>query len=144
MVMSGSGGVKVVDASPWTPKDLDFYCPVDNARQALDWFNKMGYSVADQSKEYVSLSGLNETVYEEQGVEVHLGARNCIKAVFTMAHPNFSKTINLIQSSSSSALAPIVFFHSTLVMNYVSADGVACAYPSLTLNGTGACVTHYY
>ncbi|KAF8432548.1 hypothetical protein L210DRAFT_3321763, partial [Boletus edulis BED1] len=40
--------------------------------------------------------------------------------------------VDLIKSKIDSALSPIFKFHSTTLMNYISADSIFSAYPSLT------------
>ncbi|KAJ3531477.1 hypothetical protein NMY22_g8136 [Coprinellus aureogranulatus] len=65
-----------------------------------------------------------------------------IKTVFTLTHQVNGKKLNIIQSASSSPLVPIAFFHSTLVMNFVHADGLVCAYPDLTFNNIGLLSTY--
>ncbi|KIO14866.1 hypothetical protein M404DRAFT_117251, partial [Pisolithus tinctorius Marx 270] len=42
--------------------------------------------------------------------------------------------INVIVSSTVAAMSPIFEFHSTAVMNFIAADHIFCAYPTLTLH----------
>ncbi|KAI5987148.1 hypothetical protein F5J12DRAFT_728579, partial [Pisolithus orientalis] len=42
--------------------------------------------------------------------------------------------INIVVSKTSSALSPIFQFHSTVVMNFFTADSLFCVYPTLTLH----------
>ncbi|KAI6138306.1 hypothetical protein BKA82DRAFT_55764, partial [Pisolithus tinctorius] len=44
---------------------------------------------------------------------------------------NFCWSINVIVSSTVVAVSPIFKFHSTTVMNFIMADNIFCAYPSL-------------
>ncbi|KIO00335.1 hypothetical protein M404DRAFT_54193, partial [Pisolithus tinctorius Marx 270] len=43
-------------------------------------------------------------------------------------------TIDVIMSSTVAAMSPIFEFHSTAVMNFIVANHVFCAYPTLTLH----------
>ncbi|KAL6300741.1 hypothetical protein BKA93DRAFT_739851, partial [Sparassis latifolia] len=45
--------------------------------------------------------------------------------------------IHIIQSAATTALYPLVFFWSTLLMSYITADVFCCAYPHLTLQCRG-------
>ena len=47
------------------------------------------------------------------------------------------RTINLITTRCENPLAAVAYFHSTLVMNAITADGIICLYPLLTINGRG-------
>ncbi|KAI6140466.1 hypothetical protein BKA82DRAFT_133419 [Pisolithus tinctorius] len=40
--------------------------------------------------------------------------------------------IDVIISSTVAAMSPIFKFHSTVVMNFIAADHIFCAYPTLT------------
>lgn len=47
------------------------------------------------------------------------------------------QNVDIIVTNLSSAIAPIFQFHSTIVMNFISADVVFCGYPVWTLNMLG-------
>ncbi|KAG1859901.1 hypothetical protein C8R48DRAFT_774615 [Suillus tomentosus] len=50
---------------------------------------------------------------------------------------NNGRNVDIIVTNLSSAISPIFQFHSTVVMNFISAEAVFCAYPGWTLDGTG-------
>ncbi|KIO10314.1 hypothetical protein M404DRAFT_92271, partial [Pisolithus tinctorius Marx 270] len=56
-----------------------------------------------------------------------------IASVITWAKGNHH--IDIIVSNTDVVVSPIFQFHSTVVMNFVSADHIFCAYPTLTLWG---------
>ncbi|TFY56410.1 hypothetical protein EVJ58_g7663 [Rhodofomes roseus] len=45
--------------------------------------------------------------------------------------------VDVIQSVDESATTPLPYFWTTLLMNFVTADSVCCAYPSLTIRRRG-------
>ncbi|KIN95175.1 hypothetical protein M404DRAFT_166472, partial [Pisolithus tinctorius Marx 270] len=47
---------------------------------------------------------------------------------------NLLRSINVIVSTTAAAVSPIFKFHSTAVMNFISADYIFCAYLMLTLD----------
>lgn len=55
----------------------------------------------------------------------------CIKSVTKLTRKN--RKIDVIESAERLAIASIVHFHSTLVMNYLTADSLVLLYPRLTL-----------
>ncbi|KAJ3518796.1 hypothetical protein NMY22_g13503 [Coprinellus aureogranulatus] len=143
-VLSGSAALKVVGGGEWEANDMDFYCPKDGDDDVVAHFKTQGYEVEDN---IASDSFASDAIYEpdpepETWLEVNktrriLGANNCIKKVLTLKNKTHNTKINVIESRSTSGVAPISFFHSTLVMNFVSGDSVVCGYPELTLNGKG-------
>lgn len=62
-------------------------------------------------------------------------SRSSSKSSLLNSFPDSS--IDVIESSRASFLPPITKFHSTLVMNYISADSVVVLYPSLTFRRKG-------
>jgi hypothetical protein len=51
--------------------------------------------------------------------------------------PGWDCKINILKSSLPCTEAPVFFFHSTLVMNVLTAKGVICFYPQWTLKHCG-------
>jgi hypothetical protein len=60
-----------------------------------------------------------------------------IHEVVRMLYKDKDKQVDIIISDSDSSILPIWRFHSTIVMNFVSADGIYCAFPSHTLRYRG-------
>ncbi|KAI6037401.1 hypothetical protein BKA83DRAFT_43203, partial [Pisolithus microcarpus] len=111
-VISGSTTLHLAlpeQGTPWSPQDLDIYVP---------W--KM------------STLMLNRLKLEEDISQVHY-SDSTIKAVVIIAKGK--RRINLIVSKTSTALSLIFQFHSTVVMNFISANTFFCCYPSLTFQG---------
>ncbi|KAH7917805.1 hypothetical protein BV22DRAFT_984741, partial [Leucogyrophana mollusca] len=67
---------------------------------------------------------------------VHLGgnrppySQSSIHTVATMV--NGHRKVDIVASITENAIRPIFQFHSTMVMNYIAADGFFAAYPKLT------------
>ncbi|TEB27296.1 hypothetical protein FA13DRAFT_1712673 [Coprinellus micaceus] len=140
-VISGSAALKVIDACQWEANDVDFYCPKEEIRNVLSWFERHRYHVVHSCKSYSFTTAAHDPsggrYTTPEVLFVQLNANNCIETVFTLRNELSGDKINVIQSRSSSAVAPIAFFHSTIVMNFISSDTVVCGYPSLTLRGQG-------
>jgi hypothetical protein len=60
-----------------------------------------------------------------------------IQEVVRMLCKDKDKQVDVIISDSDSSILPIWRFHSTIVMNFISADGIYCAFPSHTLHHHG-------
>ncbi|KIK12663.1 hypothetical protein PISMIDRAFT_120481 [Pisolithus microcarpus 441] len=116
-VISGSTALHVMlpeHGTAWSPQDLDIYVTQACTERLLRKVLFEGYTI-------VKDANLNEMGYTYPKVS-HL-------FVFTKGH----RRIDVIVSSTSTAISPILQFHSTAVMNFISADTIFCCYPSLTL-----------
>ncbi|KAI5988181.1 hypothetical protein EDD15DRAFT_2141379, partial [Pisolithus albus] len=98
----------------WTPHDLDIYVCQEEARPLLLDLLAHGYTFT---------SPIFTTTPPYSSSHVH--------SVYVL-HRNSSK-IDVIVSNSMTAISPIFQFHSTILMNFVTAHSVYCAYPTLTL-----------
>ncbi|KAF5313711.1 hypothetical protein D9611_010239 [Ephemerocybe angulata] len=68
---------------------------------------------------------------------------NCgIRKMYRFFHEETNKTITLFESIDSSPLVPILFFHSSVLMNYVDAREVVSFYSSLTEDSIGLANDH--
>ncbi|KIN99015.1 hypothetical protein M404DRAFT_114703, partial [Pisolithus tinctorius Marx 270] len=99
----------------WTPQDLNLYIVQRNIEFLLAALKIQGYQV----------------IYINAANAVHY-YNSHIASVFTLAHNNCK--INIVISSSTTAISPIFHYHSTALMNFISHDSVFCAYPELTLH----------
>ncbi|KAH7918703.1 hypothetical protein BV22DRAFT_1024126, partial [Leucogyrophana mollusca] len=113
--ISGSVALYFFDpAGGWAPSDMDLYVPRRRSKRVLRYLTAAGYAPLDRTHE----------VRPQYGTEC--GVAN----VVTLC--NGTCTIDVIIAVMNAAIAPIFRFHSTTVMNYISADGFFCAYPTLT------------
>ena len=116
-VVSGSAALHLLlpaATTNWTPSDLDLYVPRSGYSALESWIARQGYCIS------------------------HIGARNGNTYLFStmeqrLRFSNGVHTIEIIVSKTEAACAPIFHFHSTAVMNFVTANGIFCAYPKLTL-----------
>ncbi|TEB18776.1 hypothetical protein FA13DRAFT_1803064 [Coprinellus micaceus] len=140
-VLSGSAALQVVSPSlSWKPSDLDFYCGFNDVQDVVYCFAGESYEVSmtfDAPYACKKFYTYAPASARPANFEARFCANSCIEKVYTLVHRESKLTINVIQSRSPASAAPLAFFHSTLVMNMVSANGVVCAYPDLTLNSKG-------
>ncbi|KAH7907428.1 hypothetical protein BJ138DRAFT_1014513 [Hygrophoropsis aurantiaca] len=117
-VISGSSALSFVLPrwrAGWEAKDLDLFIPRHHKEPIIAFLAREGYDVASVSADtYGDL--------EEQAINQITHLRNV------------EKTIDIIESSTASAIAPIFRFHSSLVMNFFNAQACFCAYPQMTTN----------
>ncbi|TEB31094.1 hypothetical protein FA13DRAFT_1709940 [Coprinellus micaceus] len=136
--LSGSAALQVVSPSlSWKPSDLDFYCGFNDVQDVVYCFAGESYEVSmtfDAPYACKKFYTYAPASARPANFEARFCANFCIEKVYTLVHQERKLTINIIQSRSPASAAPLAFFHSTLVMNMVSANGVVCAYPDLTLN----------
>ncbi|KAI6009168.1 hypothetical protein BKA83DRAFT_4070863 [Pisolithus microcarpus] len=113
--------------TPWTPADLDIYVPQSTSTQLLNRIMAEGYSI----------------VTDEQQLQMRYTHSHMHRVVVLS---NGERNIDIVVSVTSVALSPIFHFHSTAVMNFVSADTIYCSYPRLTfrhLSLVNASVLYY-
>ncbi|KIO00531.1 hypothetical protein M404DRAFT_963360 [Pisolithus tinctorius Marx 270] len=106
-VISGSLALHMVlpaNSCAWTPTDLDIYMPLHQIC-------------------YLTMK------LECKGIPYNMSA---IHSILTFS--NGTHYIDVIVSRTSTALSPLFQFHSTAVMNFISADTIFCAYPNLTFD----------
>ncbi|TEB16196.1 hypothetical protein FA13DRAFT_1650826 [Coprinellus micaceus] len=144
-ILSGSAALQVVSPSlSWKPSDLDFYCGFNDVQDVIYCFAGESYEVSmafDAPYDCKKFYTYAPASARPTNFEARFRSNSCIQKVYTLVHRESEITINVIQSRSPASAAPLAFFHSTLVMNFVSADGVVCAYPDLTLSSQGMLVT---
>ena len=118
-VISGSAALHLMlppKFTNWTPQDLDIYAPYTHHISLYARLLNMGYSITDEHDS-------DEPPYSD----------SLIKQVATLS--NGTRQIHVIFSKCETAFTPIFEFHSTAVMNFISADHIFSAYPNLTFNG---------
>jgi len=125
-VVSGSTALHFllpIASTPWCPTDLDIYVPFRCQLQLGHLLKKRGYCLRKKTKS-------NGSLYSACKIFTVLS--------FAKAHKN----IDVMVSTTDCAVLPIFQFHCTAVMNFITANSIFCAYPSLTfralsmMNGT--------
>ncbi|KAI6013877.1 hypothetical protein EDC04DRAFT_2579067 [Pisolithus marmoratus] len=116
-VISGSTALYLLlpeCGTSWTPTDLDIYVPQDNSTLIQNQLKVKGYSTITQH------------------VVNHIGyTYSDVCCVFVIS--DGKRKIDLVVSRTLMALSPILQFHSTAVMNFISTDTIFCCYSHLTL-----------
>jgi hypothetical protein len=124
-IISGSSVLWLVQNMPhnWKPGDLDLYAPRDRAQPIIDFLRKVGYTEVTTdptvSSEYLIMGQLHSITKMKKG----------------------SAAIDVMESSTDSAIQPLTVFHVTAVMNYLTADSIMVLYPQLTFSNYA--VRHY-
>ncbi|PVG03861.1 hypothetical protein CPB86DRAFT_308657 [Serendipita vermifera] len=118
-VISGSSVLWLIDSksNSWEPKDLDVYAPAEMARTVIDFFLQEGYELIPRP----------ETELEGNYIEV--GHLNAINKLF-----KGDRKVEVMESLTESSIRPVLAFHSTAVMNYITADSIVMLYPRLTFS----------
>lgn len=127
-VMSGSGVLHLCAPGVWWPNDLDFYCPRGEKDNLVRRLEDQGYAKALRTDAPATYQG----DHEYEGIPF----LSDILIMRKMVGEGDAK-INIIECEAPSAEAAIFTFHSTQVMNAMTADGIICFYPELTLEDRG-------
>ncbi|KIO12232.1 hypothetical protein M404DRAFT_40957, partial [Pisolithus tinctorius Marx 270] len=98
----------------WTPHDLDLYTTQRNVDFLLCTLKLQGYHM----------------IYVNTTNDVHY-YNSLVATVFTITREECK--IDIIVSTSLTAVSPIFRYHSTALMNFISHDCIFCTYPKLTL-----------
>ncbi|PSS32094.1 hypothetical protein PHLCEN_2v2135 [Hermanssonia centrifuga] len=122
VVISGSFVLNIIDRGAyWNPSDIDMYVPYDA------WYP----FILAMEEIHNSVAVAPDT---ESAMPEYLFAARSIDKVLRVVIGSVS--FDFVRSASGCATTPIASFLTTLVMNYISADGLCIAYPS-TLKNTG-------
>ncbi|KAI5981220.1 hypothetical protein EDD15DRAFT_2336219 [Pisolithus albus] len=117
-VISGSCALRLLlpeNDVCWMPDDLDIYVCESKVQDLLRTLMASKYKLT-------SRTAANDAPYTSSHIQ----------SVCTLHHN--SSRIDVIVSNSSTAISPIFQFHSTVLMNFVTAHSVFCAYPEMTTN----------
>lgn len=141
-VVSGSVALWFACGGPasWFPDDCDIYTPIGEVSSLLTYLKShAGYTVeedrsGDTSRRFDDY-GLGDATYPGNQGDVSV-----VASVLRLVNINTGKRVDVVESSTVSALQPIPRSWSTLQANYISADNLCVAYPFLTLNRRG-CIT---
>ncbi|KAG6913580.1 hypothetical protein DXG01_005815, partial [Tephrocybe rancida] len=135
---SGSAALLMLNPPNFSPGDLDLYVGPASATELLT-FLKEHYPIQDvtpPSPRAVAAASEALSIIPPYLINVMPADSDYvdltgIQAVRILC--NGAKKIN-VMIGKWTALSPIFYFHSTVVMNYISADEVYCAYPDLTMS----------
>ncbi|KAG1734241.1 uncharacterized protein EDB91DRAFT_1084144 [Suillus paluster] len=121
-VVSGSCALNLVQARQGAVaiNDLDIYTTLQNFKDFVQFFT--------ETEHYTVIRNINHPPpgpYNSSGMA----------KLFRLQ--NNGRNVDIIVTNLSSAISPIFQFHSTIVMNFISAEAVFCAYPGWTLDMAG-------
>jgi hypothetical protein len=102
----------------WSPRDMDIYEP--NTGRGSSGVLKYLLEVEEYAEHNIRERSLREQY------DARWGIRQVKNVVRDGVH------VDIVTSSSSSAISPIFYFHSTPVINWISPEGLFSAYPKLT------------
>jgi hypothetical protein len=145
-VISGSLALSMMlmggERPNWTPRDMDICVPKFQAK----WVSRT-LGTAYGFVEHIKADNANIVTEEDAAMDERSDSDNDsdleyerydnkhIDRIIRLRNGN--KSIDLIISTSQYALLPILQFHSTEVMNFISVSGFASMYPRLTLCNRG-------
>ncbi|KAF6743187.1 hypothetical protein DFP72DRAFT_859382 [Ephemerocybe angulata] len=128
-VISGSAALEIVVPGACKPNDLNLYCPRGKSSEMIVHLLRNHYILVGETPSAHEVA--------EGCTNHHYPARNGVRQLFRFSHTTHPFTLTLVESISESPLLPILFFHSTYVMNYCSSTEVACLYPEMTHDAKG-------
>lgn len=136
-VVSGSLALWFVSggAASWSPNDCDIYCPNGEAESISLFLRTHADYVADEKKPDFFRSEIRSLYDDSDDPRINPSINSVLHL-----RQYAGRSIDIIESSSSSALEPLPRFWSTFLANYVSADTFCVSFPYTTL-ATRGCLT---
>ncbi|KZS89911.1 hypothetical protein SISNIDRAFT_488774 [Sistotremastrum niveocremeum HHB9708] len=130
ILLSGSAVLHFISQDTnWYPHDLDFIVGRGNSDPLLEQLRVRGFTA------YRKLFNKGPFFAATQ----YLLSHN-IYAVHRLTHTDAGhvpQTFDIIESTLSDPIETLIFFHSTQVMNFMTADALTILYPDLTLEHMG-------
>ncbi|KAG8907588.1 hypothetical protein FRB99_003512 [Tulasnella sp. 403] len=131
-VISGSSALAFLLGADrkWSSQDLDMYAPSGrDCRKLIQYLQGEGFE-----------TNAVRTIPNHNYGDNHInGVTKLVKRGVRDNGQNYELWIDVIESKSHNPLLPILLFHSTVVINWISADSVTVAYPALTFRHKGVC-----
>lgn len=131
-VVSRSTALQILDvecASQWTPHDTDIYTPIDTTFHIEDYLVNVKKYAKYNPPQTSPLGTTSPPNGPHSDIEKGYHCVICLQRGKTC--------INIIQSTTPSALHPIPFFWASHITNFVSANGFILTHPNYTLKGHG-------
>ncbi|KAH6873735.1 hypothetical protein BKA70DRAFT_1450077 [Coprinopsis sp. MPI-PUGE-AT-0042] len=141
--ITGLAVLEIVKPSKIPDSTLDFVVAQGFHSDAMKFFNGAGYTILEQS-ERLQVQ-LNEKAEQEVPLlhsdradpSIMYLPDETIVEVINLIHPQHGGRITLIYASTTTSLVPILTFSTKLLMNWITHNTVACAYPDLTVGNQG-------
>jgi hypothetical protein len=141
--ISGSGVLQIINPAPWAPNDIDIYVPSQGAAKLKAFLLRVrrrfkGLNLEfrrGRGRTYTRIPGLSKIWYFKS-----LSTQKTINVMVTSTKyvPFFLGRWQQPQTPTHrSALPPIVAFHSTPVMNFITYFGLVSLYGKMTSEQVG-------
>ncbi|KAH6880238.1 hypothetical protein BKA70DRAFT_1239029 [Coprinopsis sp. MPI-PUGE-AT-0042] len=134
-VISGSAALLVLVPCSFVNAGLDIFCSFDQHRHVLDFLRRNGYGTPRKGK-IISMSR-HDRLANDPDFHSSFVIPSAIHAIYQVTHEDTGYIVSVVRSRSSCSIAPILGYHSTFMMNWISWDGVSCMYPALTIDYMG-------
>ncbi|KIO24789.1 hypothetical protein M407DRAFT_25843 [Tulasnella calospora MUT 4182] len=137
-VISGSTALAFADGSDWDSQDLDVYTARGRGRDMV-----LSHLIHIEGYKVEMVTGDDEESPEPQVTPVYKNSQ--IKSVTKLSKQVYSKAlkqdvtrrIDVIESAVQNSISPILRFHTSFVINWITSDSINVAYPKLTFAHIG-------
>lgn len=137
-VISGSIALAFADGAEWDSQDLDIYTPRGRGRDML-----LSHLIHIEGYKVDAVTGDDEETPEPSVTPVYQNSQ--IKSVTKLSKQVYSKAlkqeltrrIDVIESAIQNSISPILRFHTSFVVNWITSDSINIAYPKLTFAHIG-------
>ncbi|KAH6910072.1 hypothetical protein BKA70DRAFT_1100657 [Coprinopsis sp. MPI-PUGE-AT-0042] len=126
--ISGSGVLHIINPGPWKPNDIDIYVPSQGA-------SKLKAFLLRVRRRFSFFKGINLEIRRRRG-RTYTKIPGLSK-IWYFQSLSTNRVINVMVTSTKSALPPIVAFHSTPVMNFIAYFGLVSLYGRMTSERIG-------
>ncbi|KAH6873747.1 hypothetical protein BKA70DRAFT_1080970, partial [Coprinopsis sp. MPI-PUGE-AT-0042] len=133
-VISGSSALVMVAPCSFINRGLDIFCAFDRVQDVFRFLRRNGYG-APRKGGKISMS-LRDSYHNDPHFHSSFVIPSAIHTIYHLAHMETGYIISVVRSCSV-AVAPILGYHSTILMNWIAWDGVHCMYPMLTTASKG-------
>lgn len=144
-VISGSTALAFAIGADWESHDLDLWTPRGMSRQTMvaHLVHVEGYTITTvyENGHQVPVGGGDDPVtlpiaaggpVAYQNNRIRSVTKLC-KMVFDKKHGfDMPRFVDVVESATEHAISPILKFHSSIVMNWITADSIVVTYPKLT------------
>ncbi|KAG8965129.1 hypothetical protein FRC00_010466 [Tulasnella sp. 408] len=137
-VISGSTALAFVDGADWDSQDLDIYTSKGRGRDMM-----LSHLIHIEGYKVEVVTGDDEESPEPPAAPIYKNSQ--IKSVTKLSKQVYSKAlkqdvtrrIDVIESVIPNSISPILRFHTSFVINWITSDSINVAYPKLTFAHIG-------
>ncbi|KAH6902987.1 hypothetical protein BKA70DRAFT_1228150 [Coprinopsis sp. MPI-PUGE-AT-0042] len=133
-VVSGSAALVVFMPCAFENQGLDIMCPFDQLDRVVAFLELKDYDFFETVSVY---HASKEETPDSQPFQSSFAITRSIASIHTMVHVPTGYMVSIVRSRWVSSVAPILGYHSTLLMNWISWDSIVSAYPLLTARRQG-------